>query len=156
VEVRAASVRQLAGEDAEKYKVAVGLGTRVLLLHVENVVESLVSDPAAVPNLVIDKKKKDMGTYDAADPQNHSKWRYSAYRALATKLGLQGTSSVPLPLVCETLVKVCWPGPPKAAYTGYTATGAKRRAEEVEPAVTTDAQGNVVAGTILPPLKVKK
>ena len=151
------AVQQLSAENQAKYSAAVGLGTRQLLLHVENVVHALTENPSAVPNLRLDAKKKDGGTHDPANPQNHSRWRYSAYRDLAIKLELQGKSSIPLPLVCETLIKVCWPGPPRTSYTGFVATaGVKRGAAEEECEVHRDADGKVILGTHLSPLKKNK
>ncbi len=63
VERRASEVATLMPEDLAKYKAAVELGTRSLLLHVENVVSGLVQNPGAVPNLRVNPKKKDKGTF---------------------------------------------------------------------------------------------
>ncbi len=158
VERRATEVLRLGQEDQDKYTAAMRLGTHALLQHVENVVSSLVDNPGAVANLRIDSKKKEKGTFDPANPENHKRWRYSAYRALAVKLQLQGRSSIPLPLVCETLVKVCWPGPPKESYTNYVDTaGSKRVATEGEcEEVRRDAAGNVILGTQLSPVKLAR
>lgn len=116
----------LDADGKDLYNQALKKGTVALLDIVESVVSDVVGESHKFKNLA-QSKRKGGGVYPLA-PEYHDKYRFTAYDALRKRLDYTG-SRVPLPLVCETVIKLCFPAP-QGGYTLF-AQGTKRpRGEE--------------------------
>ena len=109
-------------EELGKYKAAVERGALELLMLVEEAVTSVLTRPGDHANLRVSKKSAE--TWDSNDLTKHAKFRFTAYSLLKDQLGYGGGSRIPLPSVCEALVKAVLPGDKK--FTGFLGGGRKR------------------------------
>jgi len=129
-EARADIIADLDSDARALYDRAIKRGTVQLVAITEEILVDIITNPGAHKNLCLPKRgvPKGESAVHNLNPGNHSKYRFAAYNVLRKRLDYVGTGRVPLPLVCESIIKLCLPDEHEK-YTMFAA-GEKRARED--------------------------
>ena len=130
-EARADIIAELDSDARALYDRAIKRGTVQLVAITEEILVGIITNPGAHKNLCLPKKGVPKGgcAVHELTPDNHSKYRFAAYDVLRKRLDYVGTGRVPLPLVCESIIKLCLPDR-QENYTLFVGGGKRAREDD--------------------------
>lgn len=137
---RAKQVATLSSDAITLYDNAARRPVDIHAALVERAVDKVQRSPQSYRSMVLEKAtKKREGVYVRLDdPTTHNKVRMALYDIVRRELEYTIPERIPLPVVVEMLIKVCFPGSEAAQFTWFKPSdsaflsGKKRAREESE------------------------